>query len=52
MADRPRVIIHNTISLDGQLTGFPVDLGLHTMLRAQQARARARARASPACCCG
>jgi len=29
MADRPRVTIHNTISLDGQLTGFPIDLGLH-----------------------
>jgi 2,5-diamino-6-(ribosylamino)-4(3H)-pyrimidinone 5'-phosphate reductase len=29
MADRPRVTIHNTISLDGQLTGFPIDLRLH-----------------------
>lgn len=29
MVDRPRVTIHNTMSLDGQLTGFPVDLGLH-----------------------
>lgn len=29
MADRPRVTVHNTMSLDGQLTGFPVDLGLH-----------------------
>jgi 2,5-diamino-6-(ribosylamino)-4(3H)-pyrimidinone 5'-phosphate reductase len=27
--DRPRVIVHNTVSLDGRLTGFPVDLGLH-----------------------
>jgi 2,5-diamino-6-(ribosylamino)-4(3H)-pyrimidinone 5'-phosphate reductase len=27
--DRPRVVVHNTVSLDGQLTGFPVDLGLH-----------------------
>lgn len=27
--DRPRVTVHNTVSLDGQLTGFPVDLGLH-----------------------
>lgn len=25
--DRPRVTIHNLMSLDGQLTGFPVDLG-------------------------
>lgn len=29
MVDRPRVTIHNTMSLDGQLTGFPIDLGLH-----------------------
>jgi 2,5-diamino-6-(ribosylamino)-4(3H)-pyrimidinone 5'-phosphate reductase len=27
--DRPLVIIHNTVSLDGRLIGFPVDLGLH-----------------------
>lgn len=27
--DRPRVVVHNTVSLDGRLTGFPVDLGLH-----------------------
>jgi 2,5-diamino-6-(ribosylamino)-4(3H)-pyrimidinone 5'-phosphate reductase len=27
--DRPSVTIHNTISLDGRLTAFPVDLGLH-----------------------
>jgi 2,5-diamino-6-(ribosylamino)-4(3H)-pyrimidinone 5'-phosphate reductase len=26
---RPRVTIHNLISLDGQLTGFPVNLGLY-----------------------
>lgn len=25
----PLVTLHNTISLDGRLTGFPVDLGLH-----------------------
>ncbi len=27
--DRPRVTIHNMVSLDGELTGFPVDLGLY-----------------------
>ena len=27
--DRPSVTMHNTLSLDGRLTGFPVDLGLH-----------------------
>jgi len=26
---RPSVTIHNTTSLDGRMTGFPVDLGLH-----------------------
>jgi 2,5-diamino-6-(ribosylamino)-4(3H)-pyrimidinone 5'-phosphate reductase len=32
--DRPTVVIHNTISLDGQLTGFPVDEGLYYELAA------------------
>ena len=27
--DRPRVIIHNVMSLDGRLDGFPVDVGLY-----------------------
>ena len=27
--DRPRVIIHNLMSLDGRLDGFPADLGLY-----------------------
>lgn len=27
--DRPRVTVHSLVSLDGQLTGFPVDLGLY-----------------------
>lgn len=27
--DRPSVTVHNTVSADGRLTGFPVDLGLH-----------------------
>ena len=27
--DRPRVIIHNLISLDGRLDGFPADAGLY-----------------------
>ncbi len=27
--DRPRVVIHNMVSIDGRLTGFPVDLGLY-----------------------
>src|SRR5690349_20135202 len=26
---RPRVTIHNTASVDGKVTGFPVDLGLY-----------------------
>jgi 2,5-diamino-6-(ribosylamino)-4(3H)-pyrimidinone 5'-phosphate reductase len=26
---RPRVTIHNTVSVDGKVTGFPVDLGLY-----------------------
>lgn len=25
----PRVVVHNTISLDGSITGFEVDMGLH-----------------------
>jgi len=25
----PRVIIHNAVSMNGQTTGFPVDLGLY-----------------------
>jgi 2,5-diamino-6-(ribosylamino)-4(3H)-pyrimidinone 5'-phosphate reductase len=29
MVARPRVTMHNTVSVDGRLTGFPVDLGLH-----------------------
>ncbi len=33
--DRPSVVIHNTVSLDGRLTGFPVDLGLHYELAAR-----------------
>jgi len=32
--DRPTVVIHNTISLDGQLGGFPVDEGLYYELAA------------------
>ena len=32
--DRPRVTLHNTISLDGRLTGFPVDVGLYYELAA------------------
>jgi riboflavin biosynthesis pyrimidine reductase len=27
--DRPQVIIHNLISLEGRLVGFPADAGLH-----------------------
>ena len=27
--NRPRVIIHNLISLDGRLDGFPADAGLY-----------------------
>jgi hypothetical protein len=26
---RPKVTIHNTTSIDGQLSGFPIDRGLH-----------------------
>jgi 2,5-diamino-6-(ribosylamino)-4(3H)-pyrimidinone 5'-phosphate reductase len=26
---RPNVILHNALSLDGRITGFPVDLGLY-----------------------
>jgi 2,5-diamino-6-(ribosylamino)-4(3H)-pyrimidinone 5'-phosphate reductase len=33
--ERPRVTIHNLISLDGQLTGFPVNLGLYYQTAAQ-----------------
>jgi hypothetical protein len=29
LMDRPRVIIHNLISLDGRLDGFPADAGLY-----------------------
>jgi riboflavin biosynthesis pyrimidine reductase len=32
---RPRVTIHNLTSLDGQLTGFPVNLGLYYQTAAQ-----------------
>ncbi|HET8660611.1 MAG TPA: RibD family protein [Micromonosporaceae bacterium] len=32
--DRPRVVVHNTVSLDGRLTGFPADLGLHYQIAA------------------
>jgi 2,5-diamino-6-(ribosylamino)-4(3H)-pyrimidinone 5'-phosphate reductase len=31
---RPTVVIHNAISLDGRLTGFPVDAGLYYRLAA------------------
>jgi len=27
--DRPRLIIHNVMCLDGRLDGFPVDIGLY-----------------------
>jgi hypothetical protein len=27
--NRPRITIHNLSSLDGQLTGFPINLGLY-----------------------
>jgi hypothetical protein len=30
--DRPRVIIHNLIGLDGRLDGFPADAGLYYMM--------------------
>ena len=33
--DRPRVIIHNLISLDGRLDGFPADVGLYYELAAR-----------------
>jgi 2,5-diamino-6-(ribosylamino)-4(3H)-pyrimidinone 5'-phosphate reductase len=33
--DRPRVTIHSLSSLDGQLTGFPVNLGLYYQTAAQ-----------------
>lgn len=33
--DRPRVIIHNLMSLDGRLDGFPADPGLYYELAAQ-----------------
>ncbi len=33
--DRPRVIIHNLISLDGRLDGFPADAGLYYELVAR-----------------
>ena len=26
---RPRVVVHNTISIDGAVRGFPVDMGVH-----------------------
>ncbi len=32
--DRPTVTVHNTVSLDGRLTGFPVDAGLYYELAA------------------
>ncbi|HET7519888.1 MAG TPA: dihydrofolate reductase family protein [Actinomycetes bacterium] len=32
---RPRVTVHNAVSLDGQLTGFPVDVGLYYQTAAQ-----------------
>ncbi|WP_328473914.1 dihydrofolate reductase family protein [Actinoplanes sp. NBC_00393] len=32
---RPRVVIHNSVSVDGRLTGFPVDLGLHYEIAAR-----------------
>jgi 2,5-diamino-6-(ribosylamino)-4(3H)-pyrimidinone 5'-phosphate reductase len=32
---KPRVVIHNTISLDGRITGFPVDVGLYYRLAAE-----------------
>jgi 2,5-diamino-6-(ribosylamino)-4(3H)-pyrimidinone 5'-phosphate reductase len=31
---RPKVIMHNTISLDGSLSGFEVDMGLHYRIAA------------------
>lgn len=33
--DRPRVIIHNLMSLDGSLDGFPADVGLYYELAAR-----------------
>jgi 2,5-diamino-6-(ribosylamino)-4(3H)-pyrimidinone 5'-phosphate reductase len=35
---RPRVTIHNLTSLDGQLTGFPVNLGLYYQTAGQLAQ--------------
>jgi 2,5-diamino-6-(ribosylamino)-4(3H)-pyrimidinone 5'-phosphate reductase len=32
---KPRVIIHNAISLDGRIEGFPVDMGAYYQLAAQ-----------------
>jgi 2,5-diamino-6-(ribosylamino)-4(3H)-pyrimidinone 5'-phosphate reductase len=32
--DRPTVTVHNTVSLDGRLSGFPVDAGLYYELAA------------------
>jgi len=29
---RPRVVIHNAVSLNGVLSGFEIDLGLHYRL--------------------
>ena len=34
---RPHVIVHNTVSLDGSIDGFEVDLGLHYGLAAELA---------------
>jgi 2,5-diamino-6-(ribosylamino)-4(3H)-pyrimidinone 5'-phosphate reductase len=36
--DRPRVTVHNMISLDGQMTGFPVNLGLYYQTAARFAQ--------------
>jgi 2,5-diamino-6-(ribosylamino)-4(3H)-pyrimidinone 5'-phosphate reductase len=36
--DRPRVTIHNAVSLDGRLTGFPVDVGLYYQTAARLAQ--------------
>ena len=32
---RPKVIMHNTVSLDGSFTGFDVDMGLHYQVAAR-----------------
>jgi hypothetical protein len=37
--DRPRIIIHNLISLDGRLDGFPAEAGLYYELAARQSSA-------------